>query len=492
MIRKLQFLKTAVLSAFLLGGANLAWGDNTVTVTVGETSTYYATLRAAIEANAFKDPSGNIEVSISADQSLGDKVISWEPTANTNYTLTIKATTDITIKGPNASRWFTAKNNGANLIVGDGVNEITLDGEYSGGTTKQRTQAVALHNNTSANITFNKVTFKNFNLNNAVNMIVGEKGAGIITLQDVTISNCVNPKDAYIDNLCTQNDKVLLKGTFTIDNESSGTEFKTTFENTSNRGRIKVDDSNFTATRVLKIKYTNMPTAIGSGPVVVRTQNTTANILNYFDLDEDEYGFYMTGNDLKITQAYKLTVGAAKAATLVLPFESKIPSGVSCYTLHYTTGNSAATKTLVETTLPANTPVLINAEEGSYKFVSTATSGDFATGSEAVTFGALTGVYSETTVPSESYILYNGTSGLGFYKSDGSTNTVEAYRAYLTADGAGSRTFIGFDDETTGIDSVVKQDTKTADNVYYNLSGQRVANPSKGLYIVNGKKVIIK
>ena len=31
-----------------------------------------------------------------------------------------------------------------------------------------------------------------------------------------------------------------------------------------------------------------------------------------------------------------------------------------------------------------------------------------------------------------------------------------------------------------------------ADNAYYNISGQRVASPSKGIYICNGKKVLIK
>ena len=53
-----------------------------------------------------------------------------------------------------------------------------------------------------------------------------------------------------------------------------------------------------------------------------------------------------------------------------------------------------------------------------------------------------------------------------------------------------AREFIGFDDETTGIESV-KQQAK-ADNQYFNIAGQRVAQPTKGLYIVNGKKVIIK
>ena len=47
------------------------------------------------------------------------------------------------------------------------------------------------------------------------------------------------------------------------------------------------------------------------------------------------------------------------------------------------------------------------------------------------------------------------------------------------------------DSETTGINDVI---SKTADVRcgVYNLNGQRVAKPTKGLYIVNGKKVIVK
>ena len=46
------------------------------------------------------------------------------------------------------------------------------------------------------------------------------------------------------------------------------------------------------------------------------------------------------------------------------------------------------------------------------------------------------------------------------------------------------------DSETTGINTV--QSARVNDNAYYDLSGRRVAQPTKGLYIVNGKKVIIK
>ena len=58
--------------------------------------------------------------------------------------------------------------------------------------------------------------------------------------------------------------------------------------------------------------------------------------------------------------------------------------------------------------------------------------------------------------------------------------------------GVGSRGFsIGTDDGTTSINSTLYQ-VEPSDNQYYNLQGMPVTNPTKGLYILNGKKVIIR
>ncbi|MBQ7511129.1 MAG: hypothetical protein IJU11_00115, partial [Prevotella sp.] len=167
-------------------------------------------------------------------------------------------------------------------------------------------------------------------------------------------------------------------------------------------------------------------------------------------------------------------------------FDATIPSGVKAYTLNYTAGNSAVKATEVTGgTLTANTPVLVNAEAGNYTFTRT---GEIVNAS-AVS-GALTGVYTTTNVPDGSYILWADESNpVGFYQANSST--VAAYRAYLTADGKGARSLsIVFDDDITAINSV--RGDVVNDNRYYTLSGQQVAQPTKGLYIVNGKKVIIK
>ena len=89
------------------------------------------------------------------------------------------------------------------------------------------------------------------------------------------------------------------------------------------------------------------------------------------------------------------------------------------------------------------------------------------------------------------FVLKNGANGIGFYKNTNAF-TVRANSAYLDATAvAGARTFIALDDEeTTNIDltSVFSK----GEAVVYDLQGRRVAQPTKGLYIVNGKKVVIK
>ena len=91
------------------------------------------------------------------------------------------------------------------------------------------------------------------------------------------------------------------------------------------------------------------------------------------------------------------------------------------------------------------------------------------------------------------YALINGSSPLTFGTFEPATLAFPATKAYLKVpSAAGARlTAVFGDDEATGIQTV--QGTQNTDNgEYYNLKGQRVATPQKGLYIVNGKKMLMK
>jgi hypothetical protein len=72
---------------------------------------------------------------------------------------------------------------------------------------------------------------------------------------------------------------------------------------------------------------------------------------------------------------------------------------------------------------------------------------------------------------------------------------VHPFEAYLMVEGSGTRTVPIFDDEeTTGIMVINREmmaNNREADDAYYNLNGQKVSAPRKGIYIKNGRKVLV-
>ena len=80
----------------------------------------------------------------------------------------------------------------------------------------------------------------------------------------------------------------------------------------------------------------------------------------------------------------------------------------------------------------------------------------------------------------------------GIFKKASGGNAIKAFRAYLRQRDVSNAKTVSmlFEDGTTGISEL--KDNVVMPTVYYDLQGRRVADPSKGIYIVNGKKVIIK
>ena len=148
------------------------------------------------------------------------------------------------------------------------------------------------------------------------------------------------------------------------------------------------------------------------------------------------------------------------------------------------------TKLTTDQTVTKNNAVILKSTASPIVMTleSTASSNDFTSNSLQ---GVSTAAGLTAADPSTTFVLNNGTQGVGFYKLT-SGKTLGVGKAYLTYSGGGAaatRGFFGFD-ETTGIEMSTVE-VNDADVVVYDLQGRRVLNPTKGLYIVNGKKVFI-
>ncbi len=200
-----------------------------------------------------------------------------------------------------------------------------------------------------------------------------------------------------------------------------------------------------------------------------------------------------------------MSVKGNKCGTFIAAFDVTIPEGISAYTV---TGVNAETSNVVmepvETTIPANTPVVLKNNTDA-PISQTFTGTDGSNGETSYTECLLTGVYTAATIAASDeenvrYVLQTPTSGenegvQAFYKVT-SAFTATANRCYLTVPvaEAGVKAF-GFDfgELPTGVNEELRMtNEKSASAVIYDLQGRRVAKPTKGLYIINGKKVLVK
>ena len=195
--------------------------------------------------------------------------------------------------------------------------------------------------------------------------------------------------------------------------------------------------------------------------------------------------------------------------TLCLPFDVTIAGSVldgdnvQAMTLNNSTSAlSGSTLTLnfttaTNTTIPAGTPFIIKWDgDGSNNLVNPVFMGvtisnanrDVTSTDGKVSFK---GTYAYQAFDSEDKsILLVGGSNLYWPQNGASLGACRAY--FKLSDGASASEFVlNFGDETTGINAVNGSELKV-NGEYYNLAGQRVAQPTKGMYIVNGKKVVVK
>ena len=182
-------------------------------------------------------------------------------------------------------------------------------------------------------------------------------------------------------------------------------------------------------------------------------------------LAADGYSTYCSGNILDITKT----------------------AGLTAYIVSNVTENTVVLQTV--NVIPSTTGFIVNGNGGAlydlFKSDATATADD-------VSGNKLLGTLTATVAPANTFALSTKNNVTGFYPvgTVGTVLTIPAHKAYLTLAEGEART-ISFGGETTGISLSPDSSPKNGE-VFYNLEGQRVMTPTKGMYIVNGKKVIIK
>jgi|GEM_PF-6769043 len=272
---------------------------------------------------------------------------------------------------------------------------------------------------------------------------------------------------------------------------------KTTKNTTASSWLVKVSEDGETWTNVKEVDATSMT----KGEWVEVTSDLSAYTDVYVRISYEGSTAVRMIDDITLTEndapaAVAVEIGAAGAATFssteALDF-TDVTTVAAYIAKEATSGNSALEFTRVYK-VPANTGLIVRNADGEN---AGAVSADVpvlvgeAENVEGNLFVAATDeIASLPSVDGEytNYILNKKNGVLGFYKANG--KKVAAGKAYLKMlTGSGAAEFIGFDGEVTAIESLTAEN---ANNEIFDLQGRRVAKAAKGVYIVNGKKVVLK
>jgi hypothetical protein len=210
-------------------------------------------------------------------------------------------------------------------------------------------------------------------------------------------------------------------------------------------------------------------------------------------LKKDNSDQYLRIYSITFTPTATTTVGAKGYATYcnsdyALDFSNK---SIKAYTISSTDGQKLTLTN--KNKVAKGEPVLLYSETANDSQTIPAIAESEATATDGNKLVAGTGAEITWSDTNKLYILYTGGDVPGFYAANHSV--VAVGKAYLDLSGlattARSFSFDLNEGETTGIAEM--EALKNVENgKFYNLNGQQVAQPTKGMYIVNGKKYIIK
>lgn len=221
--------------------------------------------------------------------------------------------------------------------------------------------------------------------------------------------------------------------------------------------------------------------------IVTRTGSFEKADFNNYYTDDNSSAFTFEEvaypNTINFNAAQNIN-GVSHIATFSAPFATIIPTGVKAY--YVSAKGTEATMTAIDAqVIPANQGVILTSESGDAATMVPAASETAATitGNQ---LGHSAGA-AKTLTAGEGYILGNGSEGTAFYPCKAGSLPIN--KAYLLGNGE-SAIVMNFGNAVTGINTIAAPASSKAP--IFDLSGRRVVKATKGLYIQNGKKVIVK
>ena len=214
-----------------------------------------------------------------------------------------------------------------------------------------------------------------------------------------------------------------------------------------------------------------------------------ANVDTYFSVN----GLKGTSEIAKIAE--QLTISDAGLATYYTDCALDFTGFDDMYAYTASFKNNGLELTRIKGVVPAETGVLLRNPKGG----AVSNLVPVAEDAEAIANNAFIGTLEDITIKKNDdegntyYILGKNKDGnIGFYWASEDGTLVASHKAYVKVAGSAgdaTRFDLNFNDLVTGIKGVGASESK---GTVYDLQGRQVAQPTKGLYIVDGKKVVIK
>ena len=243
-------------------------------------------------------------------------------------------------------------------------------------------------------------------------------------------------------------------------------------------------------------------TAVGGGNTYTHSYSYNTALTNAINLElgVEKSWMEITSYDVVNPTSVSAILGTNGYATFASPYPldlANLPSGVTAYKA--AVSGTTVTFTPLNQTVPANTGVLLKGAESAEVSIPVV-----ASGTDVTENAFLVNTAGTTFAADDGYTYFgmmkaaSSSDAITFGTFAPATVAIPANKAYLkvltsSIATAPSLTFIFDDGQTTGIESVKSEDRVVNGSAeYYNLAGQRVAQPTKGLYIVNGRKVVVK